>query len=205
VLWHHCRFCKHAAKNKSDIKWHEAAHLGDKPFECQYCDDTFTKKHHLVNHERTHTGERPYGCSACDYAAATSSDVTRHIKRWHPGSGAMYIKATGVLSLEVSNQGSPAVTAPAHTCDPSLTTERELQVAAQVVHVEDAVVSASESTPAPQAEALLPVPCHDIDVMDPGLFVRGSLLRLLHATPEQQAMLLATEEYRHLRDTHHEA
>jgi hypothetical protein len=39
-----------------------------------------------------------------------------------------------------------------------------------------------------------------MDITDPGLFVRGSLLRLLHATPEQQAMLLATEEYRHLRE-----
>jgi hypothetical protein len=39
-----------------------------------------------------------------------------------------------------------------------------------------------------------------MDIMDPGLFVRGSLLRLLHATPEQQALLLATEEYRHLRE-----
>ena len=248
VLWHHCRFCEHAAKRKDNIKTHEAAHLGDKAFECQYCDDTFTQKNHLVHHERTHTGERPfecqycddtftrrhylvdherthtgeqphgcgecgarftlraqlvvhlrrthtgikpYLCSACDYAAVTSTHVNRHIKRRHPSSGAMYINATGVLEGPArGNKSAP----PAHTCDPSLPTEGGLAA----VVLGDTVASAS--TPATTALAPeAPLPCPDIDVMDPGQFVRGSLLRLLHATPEQQAALLATEEYRHLR------
>jgi hypothetical protein len=140
VLWHHCRFCEHAAKQKGNIKKHEATHLGDRPFECQYCDDTFTQKTHLVNHERTHTGERPYGCdecgarfnrrfsliihewthagikpylcSACDYAAVQSCSVTRHIKRRHPGSDAVYINATRVLEGP-DNEGAVVNTAPA--------------------------------------------------------------------------------------------
>ena len=252
VLWHHCRFCEHAAKKKSHIKTHEAAHLGDKAFECQYCDDTFTEKHHLVNHERTHTGERPfecqycddtftqrstlvkherthtgerpygcgecgakfalsghlvshqrthtgikpYLCTVCDYAAVQSSDVTRHIKRWHPGSGAVYINATRVL--EGPPRGYDSESAPparSGTRHPSLPTERERVVVPRVYTAASVATSGPEAT-APEA----PLPCPDMDVMDPGLFVRGSLLRLLHATPEQQAMLLATEEYRHLRD-----
>jgi hypothetical protein len=218
VLWHHCRFCEHVAKKKGNIKMHEAAHLGDKPFECQNCDDTFTKKHHLVHHERTHTGERPYGCgecgarfavsghlvshqrthtgikpylcSACDYAAVQSSDVTKHIKRRHPGSGAVYISTSGVLEGPTwGNESAP----PARTSDPSLSAERELAV------VPGHVALTPESTPEAVASEA-PLPCLDMDVTDPGLFVRGSLLRLLHATPEQQVVLLATEEYRHLRD-----
>jgi hypothetical protein len=219
VLWHHCRFCEHAAKQKGNIKKHEATHLGDRPFECQYCDDTFTQKTHLVNHERSHTGERPYGCgecgarfnrrfsliihqrthtgikpylcSACDYAAVQSCKVTKHIKARHPGSDTVYINVTGVLECP-SHESAP----PAHTCDPtgpSLAAERELAVAPEHVAV------TPESTPEATAPEEL-LPCPDMDITDPGLFVRGSLLRLLHATPEQQAALLATEEYRHLRE-----
>ena len=277
ALWHHCRFCEHAAKHKGDINRHEASHLGDKgfecqycdytftrkdllvmherthtgerPFECQYCDNTFTQKIHLVRHERTHTGERPYECqycddtftqrstlvrherthtgerpygcgecgarfavsghlvshqrthtgikpylcSACDYAAAKSSDVTRHIKARHPGSDAVVINATGVLEGP-SRPGVDESAPPARTSDPSM----------KLVVVPRALTAASVSTSGPATtapEALeAPLPCPDMDITDPGLFVRGSLLRLLHATPEQQAMLLATEEYRHLRE-----
>jgi uncharacterized Zn-finger protein len=216
VLWHHCRFCEHAAKHKGSIKRHEAYHLGDMAFECQFCDDKFPEKQHLVRHVRTHTGERPHGCgecgarfaqkthlvdhqrthtgikpylcSVCDYASAKSCHVTAHIKRCHPGSGAVYINATGVLE----GPGNET-TAPARTSDPSIPTEGGLAA----VVLGDAAVSAS-TTAATAPEAPLPFP--DIDVMEPGLFVRGSLLRLLHATPEQQAALLATEEYRHLRE-----
>lgn len=62
-------------------------------------------------------------------------------------------------------------------------------------------------TPLEHSEMTIPVvysaleeapPCPDIT--DPGVFVRGSLLRLLHATPEQQRLLLATEEYGHLQE-----
>ena len=143
----------------------------------------------MVSHQRrTHTGIKPYLCSACDYASAKSCHVTQHIKRCHPGSGAVYINATGVLE----GPGNET-TAPARTSDSSIPTEGELAA----VVLGDAAVSAS-TTAATAPEAALP--CPDIDVMDPGLFVRGSLLRLLHATPEQQAALLATEEYRHLRE-----
>jgi hypothetical protein len=251
ALWHHCRFCEHAAKNKSNIKMHEASHLGDKgfecqycdgtftrkellvkherthtgerPFECQYCDKTFTQKINLVNHERAHTGERPHGCgecgarfalsghlvshqrthtgikpylcSVCDYAAAQSSQVTRHIKRRHPGSGAVYINATRVLEGPApADESAP----PAHSSDPSLTTERE-RVVVPGAHAAASEATSGPATTAPEAPEA-PLPCPDMDVMDPGLFVRGSLLRLLHATPEQQAALLATEEYLHLRE-----
>ncbi len=250
VLWHHCRFCEYAAKHKSHIKTHEAAHLGDRPFQCQYCDDTFTREDHLVRHERahtgerpfecqhcdytfakrgdlvrherTHTGERPYGCgecgarfarrsdlvnhgrthtgikpylcSACDYSAVKSSDVTKHMKHRHPGSGAVVINATRVLEGP-SRPGIDESAPPARTSDPS----RKLVV---VPGAHDAAASEATSGPATTAPEApeAPLPCPDMDITDPGLFVRGSLLRLLHATPEQQAMLLATEEYRHLRD-----
>jgi hypothetical protein len=224
VLWHHCRFCEHAAKQKGNIKKHERTHTGERPFQCQYCDGTFTIRCTLVDHERTHTGERPYGCgvcgarfarrpdlviherthtgikpylcSACDYAAVQSSKVTKHIKRLHPGSGAVVINVTRVLECPSHESAPPAHW---HTCDPtgpSLAAERELAV------VPEQVTVTPESTPEATApEELLPsVPCPDMDITDPGLFVRGSLLRLLHATPEQQAALLATEEYRHLRE-----
>jgi transcription elongation factor Elf1 len=219
VLWHHCRFCEHAAKQKGNIKTHEATHLGDRPFQCQYCDDTFTAKTTLVNHERTHTGERPYGCgecgarfnrrfsliihewthagikpylcSACDYAAVQSCSVTRHIKARHPGSGAMYINATGALGGP-DNEHAVVSTAPAAVTTAGDTTLPVLDAAVSRVRV------SLPAATAPQAEAPPPIP--DIDIMDPELFVRGSLLRLLHATPEQQAVLLATEEYRHVRE-----
>jgi hypothetical protein len=145
----------------------------------------------LVIHERTHTGIKPYLCSACDYAAVQSSKVTKHIKRLHPGSGAVVINVTGVLECPSHKSALPA-----HTYDPtgpSLAAERELAV------VPEHVAVTPESTPEATAPEEL-LPCPDMDITDPGLFVLGSLLRLLHATPEQQVALLATEEYRHLRE-----
>jgi hypothetical protein len=233
VLWHHCRFCEHAAKHKSDIKWHEAAHLGDKAFECQYCDDTFTKKHHLVDHERTHTGERPYGCgecgarftkrsdlvkhqrthtgikpylcSACDYASARSCHVTKHIKRRHPGSGAVYINATGVLEGP-DNEGAVIRTAPtvATTAAAIATATEDKPSAAPAARLSrrPAAKAAAPKTVGPtEVPAVAAAPPHTADDA-PGLpapepYVRGSLLRLLHSSPEQQALLLATDEYKH--------
>jgi hypothetical protein len=145
----------------------------------------------LVTHQRTHTGIKPYLCSACDYAAVQSSMVTKHIKRRHPGSGAVVINATSVLEGSPSgNESAP----PARTSDPS----RKL-VVVPGAHAAASEATSGPATTAPEAPEA-PLPCPDMDITDPGLFVRGSLLRLLHATPEQQAMLLATEEYRHLRD-----
>ena len=221
VLWYHCRFCEHAANRLDNIKRHEAAHLGDRDFQCQYCDDTFTEKgyldshvgthtgerphgcaecgvrftrrDHLLKHQQTHTGMTPYKCSACDYAAVTSTLVNRHIRHRHPGSGAKYINATGALGGPGSEPASLRQ-APV-PCTASIAGDTTLPV------LDAAVSRARVSLPAataPQADA--PPPSPDIDIMDPELFVGGSLLRLLHATPEQQAVLLATEEYRHLRE-----
>jgi hypothetical protein len=122
-----------------------------------------------------------------------SSHVHRHIKARHPGSGAVVINATRVREGPAQAYKS-APPARSGTSDPSLLTERERVVVPRVHTAASAATSGPEAT-APEA----PPPCPDIDITDPGLFVRGSLLRLLHATPEQQVMLLATEEYRHLR------
>jgi hypothetical protein len=84
VLWHHCRFCEYAAKQKGHIKRHEASHLGDKPFECQYCDATFATKDQLANHERTHTGERPFECQYCDNTFTHKTTLAYH-ERTHTG------------------------------------------------------------------------------------------------------------------------
>ncbi len=220
-----CQYCDYTFTKKSDLVNHERTHTGERPFECQYCNDTFTQRSTLVSHERTHTGERPHGCgecgarftrrpdlvnhqrthtgikpylcSACDYASVQSSDVTRHIKRRHPGSGAVVINATRVLEGP-PRPGIDESAPPTRTSDPSLLTERE-RVAVPRAHAAASVATSGPATTAPAAHEA-PLPCPDMDITDPGLFVRGSLLRLLHATPEQQAMLLATEEYRHLRE-----
>jgi hypothetical protein len=261
VLWHHCRFCEHAANHKGHIKRHEAAHLGDKafecqycddtftemcnlidherthtgerPFECQYCDDTFTRRCTLVDHERTHTGERPHGCgecgarftkrchlvkhqrthtgikpylcSACDYAAATSSGVTRHIKRRHPGSGAVAINATGVLEGP-DNEGAVIRKAPAAATTAAAvataTEDKPSTTPAARLSRRPAVKAAAPKTVGPtEVPTVAAAPPHTADDA-PGLpapepYVRGSLLRLLHSSPEQQALLLATDEYKH--------
>jgi hypothetical protein len=166
---------------------------GERPYRCGVCGARFNRRFSLTSHERTHTGIKPYLYSACDYAAAQSFDVTKHIKARHPGSDAMYINATGALGGPGSKPASlRQATIP---CTASTAKDTTLPV------LDAAVSRAGVSPPTATApEAPPPGQCPDIDITDPELFVRGSLLRLLHATPEQQAVLLATEEYRHLRE-----
>ncbi|XP_065217566.1 protein krueppel-like [Planococcus citri] len=79
-----CNICQQTLKYKGDLKRHERAHTGEKPFKCSQCQTKFTRKHHLTTHMRRHTGERPYKCEHCPQDFNQVANLRKHTRR-HTG------------------------------------------------------------------------------------------------------------------------
>lgn len=145
---------------------------------CRVCGEKFANKIYLKRHQRRHSDFRPYACSACGLPSLHAFNLRVHISRRHPrDSTAVVLRVSKTSAATVP----PAAPVPAQV------------LAAKV----SAPVLAANSIQGSHLDLSADSP--QFDVFDPTLFVYGSLLRLLHATPEQQAQLLATEEYSHLR------
>lgn len=61
-----CDVCgKSGFSSKGNLKRHQRAHSGEKPFVCEVCDQRFTEKKSLKIHMRKHSNERPFQCEIC--------------------------------------------------------------------------------------------------------------------------------------------
>ncbi|CAL1268521.1 unnamed protein product [Larinioides sclopetarius] len=49
-----CRFCTYNSNYPTNLKSHEAVHLGFRPFQCKICSKRFVQKMHLQRHLATH-------------------------------------------------------------------------------------------------------------------------------------------------------
>ena len=53
-------------------------------YTCDFCEKGFPLLKDLTKHRYTHTGEKPYICLHCDYRSTQSSNLKRHMKKYHP-------------------------------------------------------------------------------------------------------------------------
>ncbi|GFX26000.1 zinc finger protein [Trichonephila clavipes] len=84
---YYCGFCDYASYKSTNLKNHEAIHLGYRPFKCEVCSKAFVQKIHLRRHLLTHSLRRELSgkisrklhcCSFCDYTTHQSTHMKNH-------------------------------------------------------------------------------------------------------------------------------
>ena len=70
--------CGHAFAQKSQLWYHNRAHIGNRRYKCSTCEKTYSS--HLARHERIHTGVKPYSCSTCEKTFSHKFCFTKHEK-----------------------------------------------------------------------------------------------------------------------------
>ena len=79
-----CSYCGHVFYMLCDLKAHEMAHRGEKPFKCSQCDLRFTTQSHRKKHEVVHTNTKPHMCSFCGFSSNRKANLRNH-ERIHTG------------------------------------------------------------------------------------------------------------------------
>ena len=104
-----CNICNRRFGYKHILMEHQNLHFGNRPYACNLCDKKFAARSNLIQHRTVH--KKPYNCSMCNkrfdkeeqlkkhlfahpqallscnfcnYAAASQSDLNRHMIEQHP-------------------------------------------------------------------------------------------------------------------------
>ncbi|XP_064473378.1 zinc finger protein 14-like isoform X2 [Ornithodoros turicata] len=77
-----CSQCDFTTIYVGTLRNHESIHAGTNKERCEAC-FKFISKDKLLVHYYRHTGEKPHACIQCTSGFATTSELTRHIRRVH--------------------------------------------------------------------------------------------------------------------------
>jgi len=82
-----CPQCDKRFGNRRNLMSHMRRHTGDYKLFCENCGKGFFTQSKLDSHKRKHTGEKPFRCllSSCLKRFRYKGDLSKHIKRYHPG------------------------------------------------------------------------------------------------------------------------
>ncbi|KAM4560537.1 uncharacterized protein PAE49_012749 [Odontesthes bonariensis] len=61
--WHCCKDCGKVIK-RSNLRYHQRLHTGEKPYSCDQCGAAFTGLSDLKKHQRIHSGDKPFICAS---------------------------------------------------------------------------------------------------------------------------------------------
>ncbi|GAA6009343.1 hypothetical protein JCM10207_004356 [Rhodosporidiobolus poonsookiae] len=75
-----CELCGESFTRRYNLKGHQRAHKGEKPFKCEFegCDKAFARAHDCKRHQLLHAGVRNYHCSPCKRDFVRLDALHRH-------------------------------------------------------------------------------------------------------------------------------
>ncbi|EGG10506.1 uncharacterized protein MELLADRAFT_93501 [Melampsora larici-populina 98AG31] len=97
-----CEMCGESFTRRYNLRGHQRAHKGEKPFACEFpgCTSSFARAHDQKRHYKLHLGIKDYNCKVCGKAFIRLDALQRHHKS-DAGQGCFYeLKSKGELSYE---------------------------------------------------------------------------------------------------------